>query len=139
MRRSFEIDHRELVGAVERGRLSEQDIYGIVDQKGRRELARFQFAGDPDGAVVARENDRQDVRREEPGVADAFAGRGASINEAIASYNPFFHYQTPVIQNLADPRKDLDQFFRALGRAYAEAYPVATAQAEVYTHMSDTF
>ena len=43
------------------------------------------------------------------------------------------------MQNLADPRTDLDQFFRALGRASAEAAPVATAQAEVFTHMADTF
>ena len=82
---------------------------------------------------------RNDARAATTGFGDAFAGRGASINEAIASFNPFFQYLTPVMQNLADPRTDLDQFFRALGRASAEAAPVATAQAEVFTHMADTF
>ena len=53
------------------------------------------------------------------GFGDAFAGRGASLNEAIEALNPFFLHLTPVMQNLADPRTDLDQFFRALGRASA--------------------
>ena len=82
---------------------------------------------------------RDDVRAATAGFGDAFAGRGASINEAIASLNPFFQSLTPVMQNLADPRTDLDQFFRGLGRASAEAAPVATAQAAVFTHMADTF
>ena len=82
---------------------------------------------------------RDDARAATTGFGDAFAGRGASINEAIASLNPFFTALTPVMQNLADPRTDLDQFFRGLGRASAEAAPVAHAQAEVFTHMADTF
>jgi virulence factor Mce-like protein len=82
---------------------------------------------------------RNDARAATAGFGDAFAGRGASLNEAIASLNPFFLHLTPVMRNLADPRTDLDQFFRALGRASAEAAPVATAQAQVFTHMADTF
>ena len=82
---------------------------------------------------------RDDARAATTGFGDAFAGRGASLNEAIASLNPFFLHLTPVMENLADPRTDLDQFFRALGRASAEAAPVATAQAAVFTHMADTF
>jgi virulence factor Mce-like protein len=82
---------------------------------------------------------RNDARAATTGFGDAFAGRGMALNEAIESLNPFFLHLTPVMQNLADPRTDLDQFFRALGRASAEAAPVATAQAEVFTHMADTF
>jgi ABC-type transporter Mla subunit MlaD len=82
---------------------------------------------------------RNHVRAATTGFGDAFAGRGVALNEAIASLNPFFVHLTPVMQNLADPRTDLDQFFRGLGRAAAEAAPVATAQAQVFTHMADTF
>ena len=82
---------------------------------------------------------RSDIREATTGFGDAFAGRGMSINNAIAALNPFFTHLTPVMQNLSDPRTDLNQFFRALGRASAEAAPVAQAQAEVFTHMADTF
>jgi virulence factor Mce-like protein len=82
---------------------------------------------------------RDDVRAATTGFGDAFAGRGPAINEAVESLNPFFTHLTPVMRNLADPKTDLDQFFRALGRASAEAAPVAAAQAEVFTHMADTF
>jgi phospholipid/cholesterol/gamma-HCH transport system substrate-binding protein len=82
---------------------------------------------------------RNHVRAATAGFGDAFAGRGPSINQAIESLNPFFLYLTPVMQNLSDPKTDLDQFFRALGRASAEAAPVAHAQATVFTHMADTF
>ena len=82
---------------------------------------------------------RSDVREATTGFGDAFAGRGVALNEAIESLNPFFVHLTPVMENLADPETNLDQFFRALGRASAEAAPVASAQAEVFTHMADTF
>jgi virulence factor Mce-like protein len=82
---------------------------------------------------------RNDVRSATTGFGDAFAGRGLALNQAIESLNPFFVHLTPVMENLADPKTDLDQFFRALGRASAEAAPVAAAQAEVFTHMADTF
>jgi len=82
---------------------------------------------------------RNDVRAATTGFGDAFAGRGVALNQAIESLNPFFVHLNPVMTNLADPKTDLDQFFRALGRASAEAAPVATAQAAVFTHMADTF
>ena len=37
------------------------------------------------------------------GFGDAFAGRGASINQAIAAFNPLFKHLTPVMQTLSDP------------------------------------
>ena len=82
---------------------------------------------------------RNDVRAATTGFGDAFAGRGVALNEAIESLNPFFVHLTPVMENLADPETNLDGFFRGLGRASAEAAPVASAQAEVFTHMADTF
>jgi virulence factor Mce-like protein len=82
---------------------------------------------------------RNHTRAATTGFGDAFAGRGPALNEAIESLNPFFQHLTPVMRDLADPATNLDQFFKALGRASAEAAPVAAAQASVFTHMADTF
>ena len=73
------------------------------------------------------------------GFGDAFAGRGASINEAIAALNPLLRSLTPVMRNLADPDTRLDNLFRQLGRAAAQAAPVARTQAALFTNMADTF
>jgi hypothetical protein len=43
------------------------------------------------------------------------------------------------MQNLSDPDTELDQFFLQIGRASAQAAPVAEIQAELFTHMADTF
>src|SRR5215204_6021250 len=63
------------------------------------------------------------------GFGDSFAGRGQSINRAI----------TPVMRNLANPDTELDQFFLQIGRASAQAAPVARTQALLFTDMADTF
>jgi virulence factor Mce-like protein len=73
------------------------------------------------------------------GLGDALAGRGASINEALFSLNPFFRSLTPVMQNLSDPATELRNFFPGLGRAAAEAAPVAVQQAQLFGEMADTF
>jgi virulence factor Mce-like protein len=73
------------------------------------------------------------------GFGDAFAGRGASLNEAIEGLNPFFTYLTPVMQNLSDPRTRLNQFFRQIGATAAQVAPVARVQAVLFTNMADTF
>jgi virulence factor Mce-like protein len=82
---------------------------------------------------------RPDVREATQGFGDAFAGRGQSINDAIRALNPFFTHLTPVMRNLADPDTELDQFFLQIGRASAQAAPVAEIQAELFTNMADTF
>jgi virulence factor Mce-like protein len=82
---------------------------------------------------------RTNARAATQGFGDAFAGRGQSINEVIQALNPFFQHLTPVMQNLADPETELDQFFLQIGRASAQAAPVAEIQAELFTHMADTF
>jgi virulence factor Mce-like protein len=73
------------------------------------------------------------------GFGDAFAGRGASLNIAIRELSPLFRSLTPVMRNLADPDTELDRFFPQLGRAAAQAAPVAEVQARLFTHMADTF
>ena len=73
------------------------------------------------------------------GFGTALAGRGGSINEAVASLNPLLRELTPVMRNLNDPATELDGFFRGLGAAAGEAAPVAREQAELFTNMADTF
>ena len=73
------------------------------------------------------------------GFGDAFAGRGESLNAAIGALNPFLTHLEPVMRNLADPRTQLNQFFKEIGNASAEVAPVAKVQAELFTNMADTF
>jgi virulence factor Mce-like protein len=73
------------------------------------------------------------------GYGDAFAGRGSDINAAIQGLNPFFHFLTPVMRNLADPRTGLKDFFKNIGAVSAQVAPVARVQAELFTKMADTF
>jgi virulence factor Mce-like protein len=73
------------------------------------------------------------------GFGDAFAGRGESLNAAIAALNPFLAHLTPVMRNLADPSTGLDQFFRQIGNAAAEVAPVAQTQAALFGEVADTF
>jgi ABC-type transporter Mla subunit MlaD len=82
---------------------------------------------------------RPNIQNATDGFGNAFAGRGQSINRAIEALNPFFKALTPVMRNLSDPRTELDQFFLQIGRASAQAAPVARTQALLFTDMADTF
>jgi virulence factor Mce-like protein len=73
------------------------------------------------------------------GYGDALAGRGADLNLALQSLNPFFRFLTPVMSNLNDPRTRLRKFFRDVGETSAQLAPVARVQAELFTKMADTF
>ena len=73
------------------------------------------------------------------GFGDALAGRGESLNAAIAALNPFLVHLTPVMRNLADPSTQLDQFFKQIGNASAEVAPVARVNAELFGKLADTF
>src|SRR5687768_5272128 len=82
---------------------------------------------------------RPHIQNATEGFGNAFAGRGQAINRAIEALNPFFRSLTPVMRNLADPDTELDQFFLQIGRASAQAAPVAETQALLFTDMADTF
>jgi len=82
---------------------------------------------------------RPHIQNATAGFGDAFAGRGQSINRSIEALNPLFRALTPVMKNLADPQTELDQFFLQIGRASAQAAPVARTQALLFTDMADTF
>jgi ABC-type transporter Mla subunit MlaD len=85
------------------------------------------------------ERTRNNSRTALKGFGDAFAGRGASINEAIAAFNPFFRHLTPVMQTLSNPDTKLENFFKNIGRASAQVAPVAKVQADVFGKMAKTF
>jgi virulence factor Mce-like protein len=82
---------------------------------------------------------RPKIRAATEGFGDSFAGRGPAINTAIESLNPFFRHLTPVMTTLAKRDTQLDEFFKQLGRASAQASPVAHTQAVLFTNMADTF
>jgi virulence factor Mce-like protein len=82
---------------------------------------------------------RPNIQNATDGFGNAFAGRGQSINRSIEALNPFFKALTPVMENLSDPSTELDQFFLQIGRASAQAAPVARTQALLFTDMADTF
>jgi virulence factor Mce-like protein len=82
---------------------------------------------------------RPAIQASTEGFGNAFAGRGQSINRAIAALNPFFRALTPVMQHLSAEETELDNFFVQLGAAAAQAAPVARTQAELFTDMADTF
>ena len=82
---------------------------------------------------------RDDTRTSLQGYGDAFAGRGQSINIALQELPQLFEHLTPVMDNLNDEDTQLDEFFKNIGRASAEAAPVARVQAELFTDMADTF
>lgn len=70
---------------------------------------------------------------------DAFAARGASLNQTIQALNPLFTDLKPVAQVLTAPATRLDRFFPALGRTAQIVAPVAEQQAELFTNMATTF
>jgi virulence factor Mce-like protein len=82
---------------------------------------------------------RQGAQDAAAGFGDALAGRGGDLNRAIASLAPFFRYLTPVMENLADPDTELDEFFRQIGRVVAQIAPVAEVQSRLFGEMADTF
>jgi virulence factor Mce-like protein len=73
------------------------------------------------------------------GFGNAFASRGASLNEAIRNLNPLFFDLKPVARTLAAPGTRLRRFFPALARTARIVAPVAGEQAELFTNMAVSF
>ncbi|HKG62911.1 MAG TPA: MlaD family protein [Solirubrobacteraceae bacterium] len=72
------------------------------------------------------------------GFGTAFAGRGASLNQAIAAFRPLLADIVPVAQNLSSPDTNLKRFIASLGAAAAEVAPVAEEQAELFVNLDTT-
>ena len=82
---------------------------------------------------------REGIRDSTLGFGTALAGRGESINTAIAAFRPLLTDLEPVARYLADPETDLTGFIRALGQSAAEVAPVADAQAQLFVGAARTF
>jgi virulence factor Mce-like protein len=82
---------------------------------------------------------RRGIQLSLQGFGTGFAGRGADLNEAIASLRPLVTDVEPVMANLADPRTRLDRLFRALGATAAEVAPVAETQAALFANLDTIF
>jgi ABC-type transporter Mla subunit MlaD len=82
---------------------------------------------------------RTNARKNLIGYGDAFAGRGASVNEAISVLQPLFTNLKPVSKVLASPDTELRRFFEALGRTAQIVAPVAAQQADFFGNASVAF
>jgi ABC-type transporter Mla subunit MlaD len=82
---------------------------------------------------------RENSQRVLQGFGDAFAARGASLNEAITALNPLFANLRPVSAALADPTTQLERFFPELADAARIVAPVAIDNAEQFTNGAIAF
>jgi ABC-type transporter Mla subunit MlaD len=82
---------------------------------------------------------RENSQRVLQGFGDAFAARGASLNQAIGALNPLFGNLKPVSQALADPTTQLVRFFPELADAARIVAPVAVDNAEQFTNGAIAF
>jgi ABC-type transporter Mla subunit MlaD len=82
---------------------------------------------------------RENSRRVLQGFGDAFAARGASLNEAIGALNPLFGNLRPVSAALADPTTQLVRFFPELADAARIVAPVAVDNAQQFTNGAIAF
>jgi virulence factor Mce-like protein len=69
----------------------------------------------------------------------AVAVRGQALNEALGVFPSLLRNLQPVMENLSDPRTDLQGFVRGLGQAAGEAAPVAEEQASLFRGLDTTF
>lgn len=79
------------------------------------------------------------VQRSTIGFAEALAGRGMDINNAIGAFLPLLRDLRPVAANLASPGTDLGGFFRSLESFTGSLTPVATAQGQLFANLDTTF
>jgi ABC-type transporter Mla subunit MlaD len=82
---------------------------------------------------------RNAARADLIGYGDAFAARGASLNEAIDRLGPLFRDVKPVAKVLANPSTKLERFITALARTARVVAPVAAQQSDLFTRAAITF
>ena len=73
------------------------------------------------------------------GYGGAFAGRGASLNDAIEGLRPLVENLGPVSRVLADPSTRLERFITSLARSAEIVAPVADEQAQFFTNAAIAF
>jgi virulence factor Mce-like protein len=72
------------------------------------------------------------------GFGTAFAGRGESINTAIGALRPLLRDVIPVMQNLSDPRTNLERLVTETGQTAAIVAPAAETQASLLRNLDTT-
>jgi ABC-type transporter Mla subunit MlaD len=82
---------------------------------------------------------RTNARTNLVGYGTGFAGRGASLNEAIGKLRPLFVNLKPVSEVLASPNTELRRFFEAMGKTARIVAPVAVQQARFFTNAAVAF
>jgi phospholipid/cholesterol/gamma-HCH transport system substrate-binding protein len=82
---------------------------------------------------------RTNARRNLVGYGGGFAGRGASLNDAIEKLRPLFSNLKPVSEVLSDPATQLRRFIVALADTARIVAPVAAQQADFFTQAAITF
>ena len=82
---------------------------------------------------------RTNARANLVGYGNAFAARGASLNEAIGKLRPLFTNLKPVSEVLANPNTELRRFFEAMGNTARIVAPVAVQQADFFTNAAIAF
>ena len=73
------------------------------------------------------------------GFGGAFAGRGASLNDAIEGLRPLVENLGPVSRVLSDPSTQLERFISSLARTAEIVAPVAEEQAQFFTNAAIAF
>ena len=82
---------------------------------------------------------RENARTNLVGFGDAFAGRGTSLNDAIASLEPLMRGLRPVARTLIKDDTEFRRFFPELADAARIVAPVATQQAEFFGFAARAF
>ncbi|MDX6586386.1 MAG: phospholipid/cholesterol/gamma-HCH transport system substrate-binding protein [Solirubrobacterales bacterium] len=73
------------------------------------------------------------------GFGGAFAGRGASLNDAIEGLRPLVENLGPVSRVLSDPSTQLERFISSLARTAEIVAPVSDEQAQFFTNAAIAF
>jgi len=81
---------------------------------------------------------REAMRTNLDGFGTAFAGRGTSLNQAIAAFRPLLTDIIPVAQNLSSPDTNLRRFISSLGAVASEVAPAAEEQAQLFVNLDTT-
>jgi hypothetical protein len=70
---------------------------------------------------------------------NAFAARGADLNQGLRNLKPLATHAEPAARNLADPKTGFDRLFPAFAQAANEVAPVAQQQADLFSNLNQTF
>ena len=82
---------------------------------------------------------REAARENLVGFGGAFAGRGASLNDAIEGLRPLVENLGPVSRVLSDPSTRLERFISSLARSAEIVAPVSEVQAQFFTNAAIAF